>query len=70
MEDEVVWLVGPLMPLVGVVGDTGGFVGCDLEAVDGPLQGCSAVDFVQVGFFGDTLNTASAVDMQHASVVG
>ena len=69
MEDQVLWLVGPLVPAVGVVTDTGVFVGADLEAVDGPLEGCFPVDLVQVGLVGYPLDAASTVDVQHTSVV-
>ena len=41
VEDQVGRFVCPLMPLVGVVGDTGVRVGGDLEAVDGPLEDAS-----------------------------
>lgn len=46
VEDEVVRLVGPLVPAVRIVGDSGGSVGGDPESVDGPVQGGLAVDFV------------------------
>lgn len=69
MDDQVVRLVGPFVPAVGVVPNAGGFVGGDPETVDSPLQGCSTVDRVQVGLVGDPLNTASTVHVQHTSVV-
>lgn len=63
VEDEVVRLVGPFVPPVGVVGDAGVLVGCDPETVDGPFQVGFAVYLVQVSFVGDPLEAASVVDV-------
>ena len=62
MTDEVEGLVGPVVPTVGVVGDTGGLVVFESEAVDGPVERRAARDGVLVGFVWNVDEFASVVD--------
>ena len=44
------------------------YIGCNLEPVYGPFEGCLAVDFVMLRFVGDVFDAASGIDLKYGLV--
>ena len=62
MTDQVEWLVGPIVPTVGIIGYARGFVVFVAEAVNGPTERAAARHGVLVGFVWNVDELAAMVD--------